>query len=164
MPGGPNSGYKWDNCCNAGCEWQNQNDICSTVKIFTEPPAKMYQETNEEWPANSWEITEPSDGYQLSYIRLLSKFAEKKYPNYYSPIKKQPSVQNFKITQSKNSLQIFGGNKALQVSIYSASGKLLVKEQSSNGTLNINLQNIPNGVYVVQILNSSVKENRIIAR
>jgi hypothetical protein len=163
MPGGPNSGYKWDNCCNAGCEWQNQNDICSTVKIFTEPPAKMYQETNEEWPANSWEITEPSDGYQLSYIRLLSKFAEKKYLNYYSPIKKQPSVQNFKVTQNKNSLQIFG-DKALQASIYSTSGKLLVKEQSSSGTLNINLQNIPNGIYVVQILSGSVKENRVIAR
>jgi hypothetical protein len=163
MPGCPNSGYNWDNCCNAGCEWQSQNDICSTVKIFTEPPAKMYQETNCGWPANSWEITEPSNGYQLSYIRLLSKFAEKKYPIYYSPIKKQPSIQNFKVTQSKNALQI-SGDKALQVSIYSTSGKLLIKERSNDGNLNVNLQSVPKGVYIVQILNGSAKETRIIAR
>jgi hypothetical protein len=65
--------------------------------------------------------------------------------------------------QNKNSLQIFG-DKALQASIYSASGKLLFKEQSNNGNLNVNLQNIPNGVYIVRISNGSVKETRVIAR
>jgi hypothetical protein len=65
--------------------------------------------------------------------------------------------------QNKNSLQIFG-DKALQASIYSASGKLLMKEQSNNGHLNMNLQSISNGVYIVQISNGSAKESRVIAR
>jgi hypothetical protein len=39
------------------------------------PPMKMYMDISHSWPINSWEITEPSCGYQMAYIRLLSKFA-----------------------------------------------------------------------------------------
>jgi hypothetical protein len=39
------------------------------------PPAKMYMDINDGWPINTWEITEPHGGYQVAYIRLLSKFA-----------------------------------------------------------------------------------------
>jgi len=123
-------------------------------------PAKMYRDINHNWPINTWEITEPSNGYQVSYIRLLSKFVDGSSS---TPVKNQKPAQNFKITQSKNSLQVFG-NKALQVSIYNVKGKLLIKEQSNSGNLNVNLQSIPNGVYVVQILSGAVKETRVIAR
>jgi hypothetical protein len=125
-----------------------------------QPQAKMYKDMNHNWPLNSWEIAEPSNGYQISYISLLSKFVERGVS---SPIKKQNEIRNFKIVQNKNSLQIFG-DKALQASIYSASGKLLMKEQSNSGHLNVNLQSIPNGVYIVQISNGSAKESRVIAR
>jgi hypothetical protein len=40
------------------------------------PAAKMYIDFNKVWPESSWEITEPSNGYQMAYIRLLSKFVE----------------------------------------------------------------------------------------
>ena len=43
--------------------------------IVGSPPAKWYMDINDGWPINSWEITENSCGYQLNYIRLLSKFA-----------------------------------------------------------------------------------------
>jgi len=33
-----------------------------------------YKDFNTGWPLNSWSVTEPSDGYQVAYIRLLSKF------------------------------------------------------------------------------------------
>jgi len=161
MPGGPNKSYALAECCPSSCGSTANNSRCNLVEIpKNQPSAKMYKDINHNWPINSWEITEPSNGYQISYITLLSKFVEKGSA---TPIKKQPAIQNFKITQSKNSLQIFG-DKALQVSIYSASGKLLIKEHSSNGNLNINLQNIPNGVYIVQILSGSVRETKIIAR
>jgi hypothetical protein len=39
------------------------------------PPMKMYMDINHSWPINTWETTEPSCGYQMAYIRLLSKFA-----------------------------------------------------------------------------------------
>jgi hypothetical protein len=28
------------------------------------------------WPLDSWSVTEPDDGYQARYIRLLAKFAQ----------------------------------------------------------------------------------------
>lgn len=39
-----------------------------------QPPAKMYQDFNTSWPLNSWQLSEPSGGYQTAYIRLLSKY------------------------------------------------------------------------------------------
>jgi hypothetical protein len=43
--------------------------------IAGSPPVKSYMDINHSWPINSWEITEPMGAYQVSYIRLLSKFA-----------------------------------------------------------------------------------------
>jgi hypothetical protein len=40
------------------------------------PPAKMYMDINHSWPINTWEITEPHIGYQVAYIRLLSKYVQ----------------------------------------------------------------------------------------
>jgi hypothetical protein len=160
MPGGPNQKYKLADCCPSNCgDWGNSR--CSLVALpQNQPPAKMYKEMNHSWPLDSWEITEPSNGYQISYIILLSKFVENGSS---TPVKNQKPIQNFKVTQNQNFLQIFGSN-SLRVSLYNASGKLLIKEQSNNGNLNINLQSIPKGVYIVQILNGSVKETKIIAR
>jgi|GEM_PF-5731021 len=39
-----------------------------------QPPAKMYADYNTSWPLNSWQLSEPSGGYQIAYIRLVSKF------------------------------------------------------------------------------------------
>ncbi|MCL2283629.1 MAG: glycoside hydrolase family 9 protein [Fibromonadales bacterium] len=162
LPGGPNAKYNWDGCCPSGCGSAANNAKCNLVPIPSGlPPARMYVETGIGWPINSWEITENSNGYQLSYIRLLSKFAGAGSNS--TPMKKRETVQNFKITQTKDMLQIFGG-KALQVSIYSPSGKLLAKQQSSDGTLSINLQNLPKGVFLVRVFNGSVTESRVIAR
>jgi hypothetical protein len=152
MPGGPNKGYALDECCPSGCGSTANNNRCNLIEIpKNQPHAKMYKEMNHNWPLNSWEITEPSNGYQTSYIALLSKFVGE---GGFTPIKNQKPTQNFKVVQNKNSLQIFGNN-SLKVSIYSISGKLLIKEQSDKGSLNINLQNIPKGVYIVQISNSA---------
>ncbi|MCL2102313.1 MAG: glycoside hydrolase family 9 protein [Fibromonadales bacterium] len=162
LAGGPNENYGLDGCCPSSCGSASNNARCNLATIpnkNTEPPAKMYKDINYSWPMNSWEITEPHNGYQVSYIRLLSKFVEN---GGNVPVKKQNNVQNFNVVQDKNSLQIFG-DKSLQVSIYSPNGKLLLKEQG-NGTVNINLQKFPNGIYILRISSGSIKENRIIAK
>jgi len=41
---------------------------------LAQPPLKSYLQFNDPWPANSWEITEPSLNYQSYYIRLLAAF------------------------------------------------------------------------------------------
>lgn len=74
--GGPNPSYSEADCCPAGCgDWGNMQ--CGTgpnQRLTDQPDMKSYYEFNTSWPINSWEITENSNGYQVAYIKLLSKF------------------------------------------------------------------------------------------
>ena len=44
-----------------------------------QPSQKSYKDFNTSWPLNSWSVTENSCGYQVNYIRLLSKFVDPTY-------------------------------------------------------------------------------------
>jgi len=77
LTGGPNSGYTVDGCCPSGCGSALNNAACieeSTSPPFGQPPMKSYKDFNTSWPLNSWQVTENSNGYQVAYIRLLSKY------------------------------------------------------------------------------------------
>lgn len=77
LTGGPNKDYKVDTCCPSSCGPGNDAK-CSAEPVsppLGQPPAKSYKNFNTSWPLNSWEITEPSMGYQVAYIRLLARFA-----------------------------------------------------------------------------------------
>jgi len=77
LTGGPNPSYDWDGCCPAGCGSTANNAICTSASITPpkgQPPQKSYKDFNTGWPLDSWSVTEPSDGYQVAYLRLLSKF------------------------------------------------------------------------------------------
>jgi hypothetical protein len=68
VPGGPNPYYE---CGDAA------DPACSPALVsppLGQPPQKSYKDFNAVWPEGSWSISEPSDGYQVAYIRLLSKF------------------------------------------------------------------------------------------
>jgi len=76
LTGGPNPSYSWDACCPAGCGSTQNNAICSSLSLMPpegQPPQKAYKDFNTGWPLDSWSVTEPDDGYQIAYIRLLSK-------------------------------------------------------------------------------------------
>ncbi len=72
LTGGPNPSYNWDGVCpgNAGCNTE------SITPPKGQPAQKSYKDFNTSWPLNSWEVTENSNGYQINYIRLLSKFIQ----------------------------------------------------------------------------------------
>lgn len=75
LTGGPNSSYKWDVCCPAGCSGHS----CGAAPPSPpsgQPDQKSYLDFNDSWPLDSWQVTEPDDGYQTKYIRLLSKFVK----------------------------------------------------------------------------------------
>jgi len=78
LAGGPNPSYDWDGCCqNSSCGGTGNNAICTSMSISPpkgQPAEKSYKDFNTGWPLDSWSVTEPSDGYQVAYIRLLSKF------------------------------------------------------------------------------------------
>lgn len=77
LTGGPNPNYNWDNCCPGSCGSSGNNAHCLDENISPpkgQPDQKSYKDFNNSWPLNSWSVTENSCGYQLAYIRLLSKF------------------------------------------------------------------------------------------
>jgi endoglucanase len=75
LAGGPNPSYDWDGCCPDGCGG-NSCGSAPPSPPFGQPPQKSYLDFNDSWPLNSWAVTENSNGYQVAYIRLLSKFVE----------------------------------------------------------------------------------------
>jgi endoglucanase len=77
LTGGANPHYNWDRCCPENCDTKENNAMCYSESIDPprgQPDQKSYKDFNTSWPLNSWEITENSCGYQVRYIRLLSKF------------------------------------------------------------------------------------------
>lgn len=75
LPGGPNPSYNWDACCPNGCS----GNSCGPAVLSPpagQPAQKSYKDFNNVWPLDSWQVTEPDDGYQAKYIRLLSKFVK----------------------------------------------------------------------------------------
>ncbi len=75
LVGGPNPSYSWDSCCPSGCS----GATCGTAPPSPpagQPDQKSYKDFNDSWPLDSWSVTEPDDGYQAQYVRLLAKFVK----------------------------------------------------------------------------------------
>ena len=81
LTGGPNPSYDVDGCC-ATNSCGGSNSICTSENLTPpkgQPVQKSYKDFNTSWPLNSWSVTENSNGYQLNYIRLLSKYVNSNY-------------------------------------------------------------------------------------
>lgn len=83
LVGGPNPQFAIDACCHAPasspayrCYGAPTFPVCqrNLSPPLAQPPLKSYLQFNDPWPANSWEVTEPSLGYQSYYVRLLAAF------------------------------------------------------------------------------------------
>ncbi len=84
LVGGPNPSFSLDPCCTAPsgtagyrCYGAAAFSYCSNdhAPPLGQPALKSYRQLNEGWPGNSWAITEPSMGYQASYIQVLARYA-----------------------------------------------------------------------------------------
>jgi len=75
LTGGPNPGYTWDACCPSGCSGATCGPSQPSPPAG-QPAQKSYKDFNDSWPLDSWSVTEPDDGYQAQYVRLLSKFVQ----------------------------------------------------------------------------------------
>jgi hypothetical protein len=83
LVGGPNPSYSLDKCCSAPigtaeyqCHGAAAFSLCinNYVPPLGQPALKSYRQFNENWPVNSWEVTEPSIAYQAQYVRVLAKY------------------------------------------------------------------------------------------
>jgi endoglucanase len=76
LVGGPNPRYALDACCTGHKCRGATASFCSVdyAPPLGQPPSKSYRDFNDGWPANSWEVSEPSTSYQAQYIRVLVKY------------------------------------------------------------------------------------------
>jgi len=77
VPGGPNPSYNWDGCCPSGCGSAGNNALCYSISISpptNQPIQKSYKDFNNDWPIDSWQVTENAIYSQSAYVRLLSNF------------------------------------------------------------------------------------------
>lgn len=74
LVGGPaGSQYSWD----GGCPGVSaQCGSAPPAPPYGQPSQKSYLDFNTGWPLNSWSVAEPSNGYQVAYIRLLARFVK----------------------------------------------------------------------------------------
>jgi hypothetical protein len=75
LTGGPNPSYTWDTCCPNNCS----GNSCGAAQLSPpagQPDQKSYLDFNDNWPLDSWSISEPDLGYQAQYVRLVSKFVQ----------------------------------------------------------------------------------------
>ncbi|MDR3012055.1 MAG: glycoside hydrolase family 9 protein [Chitinispirillales bacterium] len=167
MPGGPNSRYAWDDCCNTTCGWIGNDQRCQLVDIpdrDVTPPMKMYVETNVGWPINSWEITENMNAYQLSYIRLLSKFVDWSSESTVSVRRGTPSsnTRNIGIQYRR----IRGGvelrvKENAEVKIFALNGVVVGRHNFTGGMHNVSLARLPKGIYIMKMV---VDGERVVLR
>jgi endoglucanase len=83
LAGGPNPFFTLDSCCTAPsgtaafmCYGSTAFSLCSLnyAPPLGQPAMKSYLQFNSGWPADSWQITEPSGTYQSQYIRSLAQY------------------------------------------------------------------------------------------
>jgi hypothetical protein len=168
MPGGPNARYGWDGCCPTGCWSAANNARCHLIDIpdrNTTPPARMYVETNLGWPINSWEITENMNAYQLSYIRLLSKFVDWSAPvTSIRPSSGRPSeskVSGIQYKRLRRGIELRVRNSA-DVRIFALNGAQVGKHKFTSGTHTISMARLPKGIYIVRmVVDGQTKDLRI---
>ena len=147
VPGGANPSYDVDGCCPNDCGSPANNEKCSSdasTHMTNQPKQKSYYDFNESWPLNSWSVTENSMGYQVEYIRLLSKFVQK--------AKTTNKKEHFKNTSFKvypnptNSLLHLSGACGV-IDIIDYSGRII---RSTNNQNVISVEELSSGIYMLK--------------
>lgn len=103
LVGGPNPSYDWDGCCpGATCGSSQNNALCYAMSIEppkNQPDQKSYKDFNSNWPLNSWSVTENSCGYQVQYLKLLSKYVK--------PVTVTPETQTISLVPGWNMVSTY---------------------------------------------------------
>ncbi len=174
VPGGANSRYKWDSCCDqgeTGCGSKSNHELCFSQDIpVGEPNEKMYRNLNRGWPIAGYEITEPSLGYQTKFIHMLSKFVEEKGGEGVLgvPAKKMaPSVaSNMDVRFAGATLQVVSkaGDAIREVRVFDLQNREVLWGTAAGISANLDVSVLKMGVYMVRVATASGVFNALVAK
>lgn len=167
IPGGANPSYSLDACCPSGCGSAGNNALCATnvTPPMGQPIQKSYKDFNNDWPVNSWEITEAGIYTNAAYVRLLSKFIS-------TGCSTSTDVKNNSLSETLNVMlypnpvehklfvQFNTEVKLMSYSIYAVNGQQLATATvnlMSGKVLEINTEKLPQGVYFIEVNNNQYR-------
>lgn len=156
LAGGPYSDYKWDACCdNQSCGSVRNNQLCfAEERPVGEPHEKMYRDINNSWPMNFWQVTEPSIGYQVKFIHLISKFVEEKGfdPSDPTAIQKVSRLQKIvSVKVSGPELQIDSPEKIQEIRLFDLKDRELLRHSVNGNSVRVALPSLPSGIYFAKV-------------
>ena len=147
LTGGANPTYNWEDCCPSGCGGA-ACDVVQRDRIANQPKQKAYDDFNTNWPMNSWEISENSNGYQLAYIKLLSKFVG--LETVLSTNKYNTSTFSYHPNPFNTEIQLSANGKPFNYEVYTVTGqKITTGTCKTNCAIGKNID--VKGVYFVKI-------------
>ncbi len=133
MPGGPNPYFS----------------VSTLTPPYGQPAYKSYLDFNDNWPNNSWEVSEPEIAYQAMYVRLLSEIIGTEHAMLQV---KENEVASFRIYPNPTEDNIFIQSDAdvTFVEVFDLLGNSVVKTFSPLNN-KIDVSELSSGIYVVRI-------------
>lgn len=170
IPGGPNPSYALDACCPAGCGSASNNALCTSnvSPPLNQPIQKSYKDFNNDWPLNSWTITEAGIYTNAAYVRMLSKFCTSGTCSVTTGISSSTKDTEFALTiypqpaQEKIFVKLYSGTSSAEFLLYDISGKLLYSQQTNltDGVAEIDLSGLSAGIYFLKVNAEGKSETR----
>ena len=106
---------------------------------------------NDEWPNNSWEVSEPAIYYQAAYVRLLSEIIGEENAFLSLEEKEELSVYVFP-NPTTDFVQIDGEEVFEEVIVYSLLGEELLRLTPSSTNFQLDFSNFSKGVYLLELV------------
>lgn len=170
IPGGPNPSYALDACCPLGCGSAANNSLCTTnvTPPLNQPIQKSYKDFNNDWPLNSWTITEAGIYTNAAYVRMLSKFCTAGTCSVTTGISSSAKNAGLSLTvypqpaQEKMFMKLYSDIPSAEFLLYDISGKLLYSKHSdlTDGVAEIDLSGLNAGIYFLKVSADNKTETR----
>jgi hypothetical protein len=169
IPGGPNPSYALDGCCPSGCGSAANNAMCATnvTPPLNQPIQKSYKDFNNDWPVNSWTISEAGIYTNAAYVRMLSKFCSPTTCSLATGLnKKDEATQGIIQTvypqpsQEKVHIKLYHNRNEIKLYLYDVSGKLLISAASKNEVVTLDLTNFSTGIYFLKAESGNKTETK----
>jgi hypothetical protein len=169
IPGGPNPSYALDGCCPSGCGSAANNAMCATnvTPPLNQPIQKSYKDFNNDWPVNSWTISEAGIYTNAAYVRMLSKFCSPTTCSLATGLnKKDEATQGIIQTvypqpsQEKVHIKLYHNRNEIKLYLYDVSGKLLISAASKDEVVTLDLTNFSTGIYFLKAESGNKTETK----
>lgn len=124
--------------------------VSTLTPPYGQPDAKSYLDFNDNWPNNSWEVSEPAIYYQASYVRLLSEVIGSQ--NAYLTLPEE-QVEQIVVYPNPGKDKFFVQSTLPidKVEVYSIAGSKMLELDNAEWEQGIDLGSYANGLYIIQV-------------